>query len=225
MKAAFAPEEWNSPPRLINAFTVDVEDYFQVEAFKTVVDESTWDAWPTRVVKNTECVLSLLKNANVHATFFVLGWVAERFPQIVERIAAEGHEVASHGYSHSRATAQSRQEFREDIRRAKQLLEDICNVRVRGYRAPTFSITPADVWAYEVLANEGYEYSSSVYPISHDLYGTPEAPRMPFLPLGQRVFLEIPLATLRLFRRNRPCAGGGYFRLLPYSVSRWSIRR
>jgi len=206
-----------------NAFTVDVEDYFQVEAFKAVVDPASWDNWPTRVVANTERVLTLLKRANVRATFFVLGWVAERFPEIVHVIAGEGHEVASHGYAHQRVCEQSGGQFREDVRRSKAILENLCSSRVRGYRAPTFSIGPADLQAYEILADEGYAYSSSVYPISHDLYGAAEAPRAPFAPLGQAAILEIPLSTVRLFKWNQPCAGGGYFRLLPYAVSRWSI--
>jgi polysaccharide deacetylase family protein (PEP-CTERM system associated) len=208
---------------ITNAFTVDVEDYFQVEAFKTVVDPANWDNWPARVAANTERVLTLLKSANIRATFFVLGWVAERFPEVVHAIAREGHEVASHGYAHQRVCEQSGDEFREDVRRSKAILEDLCGSTVGGYRAPTFSIGPADLQAYQTLAQEGYAYSSSVYPISHDLYGAIEAPRAPFAPLGKGAILEIPLSTVRLFKRNQPCAGGGYFRLLPYAVSRWSI--
>ncbi len=226
MNGAFAREaQVASPAGVANAFTVDVEDYFHVEAFRAVVDRSSWENRPSRVVQNTERVLALLKTANARGTFFVLGWVAERFPELVRRIAAEGHEVASHGYGHERAVVQTRKTFREDVRRAKAMLEKVCDSRIRGYRAPTFSITPANTWCYEILSEEGYEYSSSIYPISHDFYHAPDAPRTPFCPLSGKKFLEIPLATIRLLDRNQPCAGGGYFRLLPYCLSRWSIRR
>jgi polysaccharide deacetylase family protein (PEP-CTERM system associated) len=204
---------------------VDVEDYFQVEAFRSVIAREGWDDWPARVVSNTERVLDILESANTCATFFVLGWVAERFPEIVRRISAAGHEVASHGYAHQPVHSQTRDEFRNDVRRAKQLLEDCTGKAVGGYRAPTFSITHAQWWAYEILSEEGHIYSSSIYPISHDLYGMPAAPTGPFRPLPDRSFLEIPIATLRVLNGNRPCGGGGYFRLLPYPVSRWSIRR
>lgn len=225
MKAGSAPPQKNGAPRIVNAFTVDIEDYFQVEAFKGVIDPSAWERWPARVTANTERVLALLKSANVRATFFVLGWIADRFPEVVYRIAAEGHEVASHGFGHARASTQTAEEFREDVRRAKGILEDLSGTPVRGYRAPTFSISAANSWTYDVLAREGYQYSSSVYPISHDLYDAPDAPRMPYRPSAAGTLLEIPLATVRLFGANRPCGGGGYFRLFPYAVSRWSIRR
>jgi polysaccharide deacetylase family protein (PEP-CTERM system associated) len=204
---------------------VDVEDYFQVEAFKDAVDRASWDTRPSRVVGNTERVLAVLASANVRATFFILGWVAERFPSLVQQIHSDGHEVASHGYAHQSALSQTIREFRDDVRRAKAILEDCSGVRIRGYRAPTFSISKANWWAYEVLADEGYAYSSSIYPVSHDLYGMPDAPRTPFRPLSDRNIWEIPVATLRLLGKNRPCGGGGYFRLLPYSLSRWSIMR
>src|ERR1051325_4852506 len=225
MNMALSSVEQGGVSRIVNALTVDVEDYFQVEAFKDAIDPATWDRWPARVVENTGRVLALLNAANIQGTFFVLGWVAERFPEIVHRIIAEGHEVASHGYAHRRAGGQTKAEFRDDIRRAKAVLEGLCNGRIRGYRAPTFSISPDDRWAYEILVAEGYEYSSSIYPISHDLYGTPHAPRRPFRPLDDEAFLEVPLATVRLLNKNRPCAGGGCFRLLPYAISQWSIRR
>jgi polysaccharide deacetylase family protein (PEP-CTERM system associated) len=210
---------------IVNAFSVDVEDYFQVEAFKSVIHSADWDRQPSRVAGNTDRMLELLEAADVRATFFVLGWVAERFADVVSRIEAHGHEVASHGYSHQRVHAQTASEFRQDIRHAKKLLEDIVGKNVRGFRAPTFSIDRRNWWAYEVLAEEGYEYSSSIYPISHDLYGMESAPRTPFRPLGSGAFLEIPVATVRLLSKNRPCAGGGYFRLLPYDLSRWCMRR
>jgi polysaccharide deacetylase family protein (PEP-CTERM system associated) len=211
--------------RRVNAFTVDVEDYFQVEAFKDVVDRESWEARPARVEGSTERVLGLLEAANVHATFFILGWVAERFPLLVRRIQASGHEIASHGHGHERASVQTRSEFRYDVKRAKQTLEDCAGVRVRGFRAPTFSIGNKNWWAYEILAEEGYLYSSSIYPIAHDLYGMPAAPRTPFHPLGACEFVEIPVATVRLLGSNRPCGGGGFFRLMPYTLSRWFLDR
>jgi len=226
MRTAIGPEDsafGRSP--VVNAFSVDVEDYFQVEAFKSVIHRADWDLHPARVAASTDRMLKLLEAADVRATFFVLGWVAERFADMVSRIEAHGHEVASHGYSHELVHAQTASEFRQDIRHAKQLLEDIVGKQVRGFRAPTFSIGRGNWWAYEVLAEEGYEYSSSIYPISHDLYGMESAPRTPFRPLNRDGFLEIPVTTVRLLNKNRPCAGGGYFRLLPYGVSRWCMRR
>jgi polysaccharide deacetylase family protein (PEP-CTERM system associated) len=211
--------------RCVNAFTVDVEDYFQVEVFKDVVDRESWDGRPSRVEGSTERVLGILDAAGARATFFVLGWVAERFPLLVRRIQANGHEIASHGHGHEMASVQTRNEFRSDVRRAKRTLEDCAGVRVRGFRAPTFSIGRKTWWAYEILAEEGYLYSSSIYPIAHDLYGMPTAPRTPFHPLGMCDFLEIPVATVRFLGANRPCGGGGYFRLMPYALSRRLIDR
>lgn len=209
----------------VNAFSVDVEEYFQVEAFKEVVARESWRARPSRVVDSTRRMLAILDAANVRGTFFVLGWVAERFPSLVRDILSGGHEVASHGYAHELAHAQSPDRFRADVRRAKGILEDCAGVSIRGYRAPTFSIGQKNWWAYEALAEEGYEYSSSLYPISHDFYGTDGGPRAPFRPIGGHRLLEIPIATVRLFNKNRPCGGGGYFRLMPYGFSRWCISR
>ncbi len=213
------------PPRPpINAMTVDVEDYFQVEAFKNVVSRADWSTMPSRVEQNTDRVLQLLEDAGVHGTFFVLGWVARRFPGLVQRIAAGGHEIASHGSDHERADRQDAGAFFADVTAAKAVLEDKSGTKVRGYRAPTFSIGPQNWWAYDMLTKAGYEYSSSIYPISHDLYGMRDAPRMPFHPVDGPL-LEIPMTTIRLFGRNFPAAGGGYFRLLPYSLSRWCLAR
>jgi polysaccharide deacetylase family protein (PEP-CTERM system associated) len=206
-----------------NALTVDVEDYFQVEAFAGVIDRGNWDAFPRRVVRNTDRLLDILAEAGVSGTFFTLGWIAERHPELVRRIVAEGHELASHGSDHYRVDRQSPEEFRDDIRRSKALLEDIGGTAVAGYRAPTFSVGIKSRWAHAILAEEGFRYSSSVYPIAHDLYGTPEAPRRAFCP--QPGFIEIPLTTVRLFGRNFPTAGGGYFRLLPYAVTRTALRK
>jgi polysaccharide deacetylase family protein (PEP-CTERM system associated) len=205
--------------------TVDVEDYFQVSAFAPHISRDSWDRRPCRVERNVDVVLAMLADHRAHATFFTLGWIAERYPFMVRRIVAEGHELASHGYAHLRASEQSREEFMADIGRAKDILEQIGGVRVNGYRAPSFSINHRNLWALECLREAGYRYSSSVYPIRHDHYGMPDAPRFPFLPSGAGGVLEIPITTVLLFNRNLPAGGGGYFRLLPYLLSRWSLKR
>jgi polysaccharide deacetylase family protein (PEP-CTERM system associated) len=205
--------------------TVDVEDYFQVSAFAPHISRDTWDHRPCRVERNVDVVLAMLADHRAHATFFTLGWIAERYPFMVRRIVAEGHELASHGYAHLRASEQSREEFMADIGQAKEILEQIGGVRVNGYRAPSFSINHRNLWALECLREAGYRYSSSVYPIRHDHYGMPDAPRFPFLPSGAGGILEIPITTVYLFNRNLPAGGGGYFRLLPYLLSRWSLKR
>ncbi len=208
---------------IVHALSVDVEDYFQVEALSGVIQPEDWPAWESRVEANVERILTLLAEAHAHATFFTLGWIAERCPAMVRRIVAAGHELASHGSAHRRADRQSPAAFRADIRAAKSLLEDIGGVAVSGYRAPCFSIGTANLWAFDAIAEEGYRYSSSVYPIRHDTYGMPGAPRVPFRLDGSSV-LEIPLATAVLFGRTIPCAGGGYFRLFPYALSRRLLR-
>jgi polysaccharide deacetylase family protein (PEP-CTERM system associated) len=212
-------------PRLANAMTVDVEDYFQVSAFSEVIDRTDWDRWPHRVERNTERVLAMFAEARIQATFFTLGWVAERYPQLVRRIADGGHEVASHGYSHWRVYEQSPDAFRDDIGRTKRLLEDVAGVAVKGYRAASFSLNAATPWAYDALAAEGYGYSSSVYPIRHDHYGAPDLPRFPFRPRSDLPMVEVPVTTVRVAGRNFPCGGGGYFRLLPYALSAAAIDR
>ncbi|MGA7262095.1 MAG: XrtA system polysaccharide deacetylase [Stellaceae bacterium] len=201
-----------------NAMTIDVEDYFQVEAFASTIDRSDWESLPGRVERNTERLLEILAESGVEATFFILGWVAERHPQLVRGVVAQGHEVASHGFCHLRVDRQTPEEFRDDVRRSKRVLEDLGGVPVRGYRAPTFSIGGGSKWAHAILAEEGYSYSSSVYPVKHDLYGTPEAPRTPFSPVAS--MLEIPLTSVRMLGVDMPVSGGGYFRLLPYQVTR-----
>ena len=207
-----------------NAFTIDVEDYFQVSAFAPYIPRSEWDARECRVERNVERILQMLRRHQVHATFFTLGWIAQRYPQIVRAIVAEGHELASHGCNHERASDLTPQAFHEDVYRAKALLEDIGGVSVLGYRAPSFSIGRANPWAFDELQRAGYRYSSSVYPIVHDHYGMPEAPRFAFEPEGSSGLIEVPPTTLRVFSRNLPCSGGGYFRLLPYRVSRRMLR-
>jgi polysaccharide deacetylase family protein (PEP-CTERM system associated) len=208
----------------INAMTVDVEDWFQVQAFAGTIPRSAWEDMPRRVVANTERFLAMFEQAGVQATFFVLGWVADRHPDLVRRIVAGGHELASHGYAHRLAHEQTAAEFRDDVGRARRLLEDIGGVAVIGYRAPTFSINTRNPWAFDVLEDEGYRYSSSIFPIRHDLYGMPDAPRIPHRP-GPGRLVEIPMTTVRLVGRNFPSAGGGYFRLLPYAVFRAGLRR
>lgn len=207
-----------------NAMTVDVEDYFQVQAFAGVVPRSGWDGFAPRVDANVARILEQFARAGVRATFFTLGWVAERHPAMVRHIVAAGHELASHGYGHALVHTLDEAGFRADVRRARRLLEDIGGVAVRGYRAPTFSIGARTPWAFTALAEEGYRYSSSTYPIRHDLYGEPDAPRFPYRPPGP-VLWELPLTTVRLAGRNLPCAGGGYFRLLPYRVFRAGLER
>ena len=209
---------------LANAMTVDVEDYFQVQAFAGVIDRAAWDGMESRVVANTDRILEQFARTGTSATFFTLGWVAERHPGLVRRIVAAGHELASHGHGHALVHALGPDAFRADIRRARAVLEQTGGVAVRGYRAPTFSIGPRAPWAYAILAEEGHAYSSSVFPIRHDLYGEPDAPRFAFRPAGQALW-ELPMTTIRLGGRNLPCAGGGYFRLLPYALFRLGLRR
>jgi len=214
-----------NPAPIRNAMTIDVEDYFHVSALAPHIAREDWDRMPCRVERNVDAILAMLDENKTRATYFVLGWVAERFPDLVRRIVEQGHELASHGYAHQRATEQSRQEFQQDVTRSKKLLEDIAGVPVHGYRAPSFSIGHGNLWALECLNEAGYRYSSSVYPIRHDHYGMPGAPRFAFLPEAGRGLLELPVTTVRLFNHNLPAGGGGYFRLLPYRVSRSWLRR
>jgi polysaccharide deacetylase family protein (PEP-CTERM system associated) len=208
---------------ITNAMTIDVEDYFQVEAFATTIDRAEWPSLPRRVERNTERLLEILADGGVEATFFILGWVAERHPLLVRRILAGGHELASHGCDHLRVDRQSPDEFRDDVRRARRVLEDLGGVAVRGYRAPTFSIGRDARWAHAILAEEGYRYSSSVYPLQRDLYGVPDAPRTAFAPVPGLV--EIPMTAVRVFGHDLPASGGGYFRLFPYGLSKWLLAR
>lgn len=207
-----------------NAMTVDVEDYFQVQAFARHIPRAHWHQLPPRVEQNTDRVLELFDRYGVRATFFTLGWIAERNKSLIRRITQSGHELASHGLEHKPIFTQSADEFRADASGAKRLLEDISGVAVTGYRAASFSLSARTPWAFEILAQAGYRYSSSIYPIHHDHYGMPNAPRFPFRPLGGS-FLEVPLSTVSFLGRNMPCSGGGYFRLLPYGLSRWALRR
>lgn len=209
---------------ICNAMTVDVEDYFQVQAFAHCIERSAWDRYPLRVERNTNQLLDQFAAAGVKATFFTLGWIAERVPAVVRRIVTEGHELASHGWDHTLVHTQTPDAFREDVRRTKALLEDMGGVPVQGFRAATFSIDRRTPWAFAILLQEGYAYSSSINPIHHDLYGMPGAPRQPHRPTRDGV-LEIPMTTVRLFGRNWPCSGGGYFRLLPPALYRAGLQR
>jgi len=211
--------------KIVNAMSVDVEDYFQVQAFAGVIDRTDWDNWESRVEANTERTLSLFAETGTKATFYTLGWVAERHGSLIRRIVDAGHELGSHGYAHIQVHEQTPEAFREDVRKTKRILEDAGGVAVKGYRAATFSIGQRNLWAFPILVEEGYLYSSSVNPIHHDLYGMPDAPRFAFSPPGLIDFREFPITTMRLFGSNFPCGGGGFFRLLPYAVSRWSRRQ
>jgi polysaccharide deacetylase family protein (PEP-CTERM system associated) len=194
-----------------------------VHAFEARIARASWDSMPCRIEANVDRLLELLARDDRHATFFTLGWIAHRYPDLVRRIGDAGHELASHGYAHRRATEQAPHEFYEDIVRAKGLLEDIAGRPVHGYRAPSFSICRRNLWAFDCIARAGYRYSSSVYPVRHDHYGMPDAPR--FVHRMPNGLIEVPLTTARMFGVNLPAAGGGYFRLVPYAVSRWAIGR
>jgi polysaccharide deacetylase family protein (PEP-CTERM system associated) len=211
--------------RIKNAMTCDVEDYFQVSAFAPYIDRDSWPTRECRVEANMERILAIYERHGVKATFFTLGWIAERYPSMVKKIVAAGHELASHGYGHLRASDQTRAQFDNDIRSSKALLEDIGGQEVIGYRAPSFSIGHANLWALEALQEAGYRYSSSIYPIAHDHYGMPDAPRFAFYPHGPDGLLEVPVTTVNMLGRNLPAGGGGYFRLLPYALSRWMMQK
>jgi len=205
--------------------TVDVEDYFQVAAFAPQIAKEDWNRFDCRVERNLDVILSMFAENGAKATFFTLGWIAERYPATIRRIVLEGHELASHGYEHVKVHTQSPENFRSDVRRTKALLEDIGGQQVKGYRAASFSINEQSAWAFDILAEEGHAYSSSVYPIKHDHYGMPSASRFAYRPSEKHELLEVPISTVNLFNRNIPSGGGGYFRLLPYSFSRWALRR
>ena len=214
-----------NPTTVRNALTIDVEDYFQVSAFAPHIARADWPRLECRVEANVERILLLLDDKGIHATFFTLGWIAERYPAMLRRVAAAGHEVASHGHAHLRASQQSRIEFLHDVVLSKSILEQLTGQAVLGYRAPSFSIGADNLWAFDVLREAGYRYSSSIYPIRHDHYGMPDAPRFAWRPRGAQGVLELPVSTVRLGNRNYPAGGGGYFRLLPYPLSRWLLRR
>ncbi|MBF0131565.1 MAG: DUF3473 domain-containing protein [Magnetococcales bacterium] len=217
-----------SIPPIMNAFTVDVEDYFHVALFEKHVSCDRWSTMEHRVERNTDRILEMMAQRDIHGTFFVLGWIAERYPALVRRISDQGHEIASHGMHHIRVTLQSPEVFFQDVQECKHKLEDICGQPVRGYRASTYSIGRDNLWALDVLKKAGYRYSSSIYPIRHDLYGWPDAPRFAFYPRRDENkgdgLLEIPISTLEWLGRRIPCGGGGYFRLYPLAFSIWALR-
>ncbi|MEO0033457.1 MAG: hypothetical protein RIS94_3215 [Pseudomonadota bacterium] len=211
--------------RILNGLSVDVEDWFQVGAFERVIDRRDWDGLERRVEGNCDAILAMFADAGVKGTFFTLGWVAERHPAMMRRIAEAGHEIASHGWDHARVFTLTAQQFADDLARARKVLEDVTGCAVAGYRAPSFSIDARTPWAHEVLAEQGYAYSSSVAPIVHDHYGWREAPRFAFRPVAGSDLLEVPVTTAELAGRRMAAGGGGFFRLLPYAVSRWAIAR
>jgi polysaccharide deacetylase family protein (PEP-CTERM system associated) len=210
---------------MLNALSVDVEDWFQVGAFEKVIARDAWDSLPRRVERNSEAVLDLFDRAGVKATFFTLGWVAKRYPALIRRIADAGHEIASHGWDHRRVFTMNSATFRADLEQARIAIEDACHQSPAGYRAPSFSIDARTPWAHKVLAEEGYSYSSSVAPLRHDHYGWPEAPRFAHRPLADSDFIELPVTTVSVGGRRLAAGGGGFFRLLPFAFSRWAIDR
>ncbi len=212
-------------PRPVNGLSVDVEDWFQVGAFEGVIDRDSWDGLSGRVERNCDAILEMFDEADVKATFFTLGWVAQRQPALLRRIAEAGHELASHGWDHARVHTMNRASFAADLDRSRKAIEDAAGAQVTGYRAPSFSIDQRTPWAYMALAEQGFTYSSSVAPITHDHYGWREAPRFAFRPLPWSDLLEIPVTTAEFAGRRLAAGGGGFFRVLPYAFSRWAIRQ
>jgi polysaccharide deacetylase family protein (PEP-CTERM system associated) len=210
---------------VVNAMTIDVEDYFHVSVFDGLVPRHAWEGMESRVCANTERLLGIFDETGIQATFFVLGWVADRFPRLVRAIAAQGHEIASHGYGHRLVYDLTPRAFRDDVRRAKDLLEATAGTRVHGYRAPSYSVTPRSLWALDVLIEEGYTYDASIFPIHHDRYGIPISPRQPYVLHRTAPLVEAPGSTVRCGPFNLPIGGGGYFRILPYAWTRWGINR
>jgi polysaccharide deacetylase family protein (PEP-CTERM system associated) len=225
---------------IANYLSIDVEDYFQVSAFEGVSPPDNWHNQPFRAERNTSLVLDILAEKQTRATFFVLGWIARKCPSLVKKISAAGHEIASHGFGHRRVSTQDRTVFRKDVRDSKKILEDLSGQQVLGYRAPSYSISHKTLWAYDELHEAGYVYDSSVFPVQHDFYGIPDWPRFAFevgkqadgdwCPLESQIetqpgMKEFPISTLRIGKRNLPIAGGGYFRLFPYAVTRWGLQR
>ncbi len=223
-------QEQTAADTVVNAFSVDVEDYFQVSLFESAVDRQEWDSLEPRVAGNTDRLLEIFDQSAVRSTFFLLGWIAERHPDLVRRIHQQGHELAVHGYDHTRVTTQTPDAFREDVRKSKRIIEDIAGDRVIGYRAPSYSIVDKTTWALQILSEEGFEYDSSIFPIHHDRYGIPDSPRYPWIALngdpGSRPHLwEFPISTVRLLGNNFPFVGGGYLRQFPMFFIRWGMRR
>lgn len=210
---------------MLNALSVDIEDWFQVGAFEKVIAREDWDGLEPRVEYNADAVLQLFDDAGVKGTFFLLGWVAQRYPALIRRIAEEGHEIASHGWDHVRVHTMNAESFRADLERARTAIEDAGGQSPVGYRAPSFSIDARTPWAHQVLAEEGYAYSSSVAPVRHDHYGWAGAPRFAYRPLADAELIELPVTTVEIAGRRLAAGGGGFFRLLPYRFSDWAIAR
>jgi polysaccharide deacetylase family protein (PEP-CTERM system associated) len=210
---------------LFNALSVDVEDWFQVGAFENVISRDSWDTRECRVEANTDALLAMFSEADIEATFFTLGWVAERYPALMQRIVAAGHELANHGCNHDRVFTFTPAQFAADLDRSRKTIEDAGGVAVKGYRAPSFSINKDTPWAHEIMAEQGYAYSSSINPIAHDHYGWADAPRFAFRPIAGSDFVEIPVTTAMLGPKRIAAGGGGFFRLLPYAYSRWAVRQ
>lgn len=210
---------------MLNALSFDIEDYFQVEAFKSIISRPDWHNYSSRVTSNTRRIINLLREYNTSATFFILGWVAERFPALVQEIAAEGHEIATHGYWHELVYRQTPEEFARDLEESLQAINQVLgDFTVIGYRAPTFSITEKSLWALDILRKQGIKYDSSIFPVSiHDNYGISQANR--FASKVKEDLWEFPVSTIKLSKHNLPVAGGGYFRLFPLNVTRWAINR
>jgi len=208
----------------VNYLTIDVEDYFQVAAFEKVIHPSTWESYPSRVEQNTQRILDLLDLHGIKGTFFIVGWIAERFPSLVKKIATLGHDIGCHSYGHRKIYNLSPDEFRQDTARAKDILENIIGRKVCGYRAPTYSITKQSLWALDILQELGFTWDSSIFPVIHDQYGIPDAPRYRFQWQNHNL-VEYPLSTLLILGQNIPVCGGGYFRLFPYWFTRWALRR
>jgi polysaccharide deacetylase family protein (PEP-CTERM system associated) len=215
------------PSTITHAMTIDVEDYYHVSAFGKVISPDQWDQWPSRVVNNTEKLLSLFDRKNIKATFFVLGWVAERHPELIQKIHQQGHEIASHGYSHQLIYKQTPEVFREETAKSKQILEDLIQTPVTGYRAASYSITRQSLWALDILGDLGFTWDSSIFPVHHDRYGIPDSPREPYkiITTNGHSITEFPLTTAKVFGQSVPAAGGGYFRQYPYQLSRWLFDR
>jgi len=208
---------------IVNYLTVDVEDYFQVSAFEDIISSSQWSSMEQRVERNTDNVLQIFDDYSVKATFFIVGWIAEKFPRTVKKIQSEGHDIACHSYWHRKVYDLTPSEFKEDTIKAKGTLEDITGQQIKGYRAPSYSITATSLWALDILEELGFSYDSSIFPITHDTYGIPDSPRFKYQHSGKQL-IEYPISTIRLFRRNLPASGGGYFRLFPYAVSKLLFR-
>jgi len=213
-----------SSTNIVNYLTIDVEDYYQVSAFEKVIDPNSWGTRESRVVRNTQIILDILERRNLKATFFIVGWIAQRYPQLVGQIFGQGHEIGCHSYWHRQVHNLTPDAFKEDTRRAKSILEDITGSAVYGYRAPSYSITNKSLWALDILADLGFRYDSSIFPTYHDNYGIPDAPRFAYK-LKEQGMMEYPISTARIMGRNLPISGGGYFRLFPYALTRTALKQ